>query len=123
MPRIQSDLVELLQATAEGKLADHTMLIDPAPATTVVMVSGGYPGNFTKGHLIQGLANTASALVFHAGTRPTDEGVVSDGGRVLAVTGRGDTAEQARAAAYTAVAGISWKDVYFRKDIGVDLLV
>ena len=123
MPRIQSDLVELLQATAEGKLADHTMLIDPAPATTVVMVSGGYPGNFTKGHLIQGLANTASALVFHAGTRPTDEGVVSDGGRVLAVTGRGDTAEQARAAAYTAVAGISWKDEYFRKDICVDLLV
>lgn len=123
MPRIQSDLVELLQATAEGKLAGHTIMVDPAPATTVVMVSGGYPGDFVKGQVIQGWADDTGALVFHAGTKLTDKGVVSDGGRVLAVTGRGATADQARRAAYNTVAGISWKDVYFRKDIGVDLLV
>ncbi len=123
MPRIQSDLVELLMATAEGKLAGHTIMVDPAPATTVVMVSGGYPGDFVKGQVIQGWADDTGALVFHAGTKLTDKGVVSDGGRVLAVTGRGATADQARRAAYNTVAGISWKDVYFRKDIGVDLLV
>lgn len=123
MPRIQSDLVELLMATANGKLAGHTIMVDPAPATTVVMVSGGYPGDFVKGQVIQGWADDTGALVFHAGTKLTDKGVVSDGGRVLAVTGRGATADQARRAAYNTVAGISWKDVYFRKDIGVDLLV
>lgn len=123
MPRIQSDLVELLMATANGKLAGHTIMVDPAPATTVVMVSGGYPGDFVKGQVIQGWADDTGALVFHAGTKQTDNGVVSDGGRVLAVTGRGATADQARRAAYNTVAGISWKDVYFRKDIGVDLLV
>ncbi|HQQ81541.1 MAG TPA: phosphoribosylamine--glycine ligase [Cyclobacteriaceae bacterium] len=123
MTRIKSDLVELLLATAEGTLAGRSLEVDPAAATTVVMVSGGYPGDFTKGHLIQGLTTPTSALVFHAGTKSSDQGVLNDGGRVLAITGRGATANEARAEAYSAVAGISWKDVYFRKDIGVDLLV
>jgi phosphoribosylamine--glycine ligase len=123
MPRIQSDLVELLIATAQGKLSGLKMIVDPAPVTTVVMVSGGYPGDYAKGHLIQGLNAAGSTLVFHAGTKHTEKGVVSDGGRVLAVTGRGPSAAEARTAAYTTLAGISWKDVYFRKDIGVDLLV
>lgn len=122
MPRIQSDFVELLLATAEGTLAGHSLEIDPTATTTVVMVSGGYPGDFVKGHLIQGLNTPTDALVFHAGTKPSDHGALSDGGRVLAVTGRGATANEARTKAYSAVAGISWKDVYFRKDIGVDLL-
>ncbi len=121
IPRIQSDLVELLAACAGGALKNKTIDIDPGYALAVVMVSEGYPGDYEKGKVIAGL-DSADSLIFHAGTRPKDNQVVTDGGRVLVVTGRGHHLEEAKKDAYHVITGISWSGVYFRKDIGLDLL-
>lgn len=121
MPRIQSDLVELLIACAEGDLKGRKIHFDPDFAVTVMAVSGGYPGAFEKGHTISDHKNSDGAEVFHAGTRPIEGRAVTDGGRVMAVTGRGKSLEEARKNAYERISGISWKDMYFRRDIGLDL--
>lgn len=122
MTRIQSDFVELLVACAKGELKNKKIVIDPDYAVTVMMVSGGYPGDYEKGKIIAGLERPSSALVFHAGTKLVDKKIVTDGGRVLAVTGRGKSLQEAKKSAYQSISCISWPDVYFRKDIGVDLL-
>ncbi len=122
IPRIQSDLVELLVACATGTMKDRRIDITDEVAVTVMMVSGGYPGDYTKGKAIAGLSSASGALLFHAGTRATPGGVVSDGGRVLAVTGKGATLETARRASYAALEAISFDHAYYRRDIGVDLL-
>ena len=121
MPRIQSDFLELLVATAKGELKDKKLQIDPLHAVTVAMVSGGYPGSYEKGRIIRGL-KTDNDLIFHAGTKSGDGNILTEGGRVLAVTGKGDSLEKARKVAYDKVAGIEWDEVYYRKDIGIDLL-
>lgn len=123
MPRIKSDLVELLVACATGKLKNKSLTISNDHAVTVVVVSGGYPGDYTKGKVIAGLEQSSGELVFHAGTKKNQRDVLTDGGRVLAVTGLGKTMEGARKNAYRSVAGLSFDQVYFRKDIGVDLLL
>ena len=89
---------------------------------TVVLVSGGYPGDYEKGKVIHGHDVKTDALVFQAGTKIQDSKIVTDGGRVLTVTGRGKTLTEASKNAYKTVASINWEGVYFRKDIGVDLL-
>ena len=122
MTRIESDFVELLVACAKGELKHKKIVIDPDYAVTVMMVSGGYPGDYEKGKIIVGLERSSPALVFHAGTKLVDNKIVTDGGRVLAVTGRGKSLQEAKKNAYQSISGISWTDVYFRKDIGVDLL-
>ncbi len=121
MTRIQSDFVESLVWCAGGK-GDNKITINPDHAVTVVMVSGGYPEHYKKGKVISGLDTTTQALIFHAGTKADKGGVVTDGGRVLAVTGNGKSLQEAKNNAYACTSGISWQDVYFRKDIGVDLL-
>jgi phosphoribosylamine--glycine ligase len=121
MTRIESDLVPALVAAARGELKGHTLSFSKHYAVTVALVSGGYPGDYAKGHAIEGLNKTAEALVFHAGTKAADKTTLTDGGRVLAVTGRGSSLEAARQQAYRTIAGIGWKDMFFRKDIGVDL--
>lgn len=121
MPRIQSDFLELLVATAKGELKGKDIRIDPLYSVTVAMVSGGYPGSYEKGKIIRGL-KTDNDLIFHAGTKKTDGNVITEGGRVLAVTGKGDSLEKARKRAYEKVAGIEWDGLYYRKDIGMDLL-
>jgi phosphoribosylamine---glycine ligase len=121
-PRIKNDLVELLQAAAQGELGDAKIKIDSRHAVTVVMVSGGYPGDYPKGKVIRGLNSPHDALVFHAGTRNDETSTLTDGGRVLAVTGMGQNLQEAREKAYEGVAKLNWDEVYFRKDIGVDLL-
>ena len=89
---------------------------------TVMMVSGGYPGNYAKGKFIQGLQTTApGTMIFHAGTKPHGDEVVTDGGRVLTATGLGGDVHEARKLAYRALEGISLEHSYFRRDIGVDL--
>lgn len=123
IPRIKSDLVELLFACANGTLKNCRIDISPEAAATVVIVSGGYPGDYAKGKIITGLSAVAGSLVFHAGTRQSSNGILSDGGRVLAVTGQGSTLEMARQAAYRSLTAISFEGAYFRRDIGVDLLV
>ena len=122
IPRIKNDLVELLSATASGNLNAQQLEISDEYAATVVLVSGGYPGNYPKGKIISGLKNTQSALVFHAGTLLKDENVLTNGGRVLAVTGLGSNMEKAMENAYKAVDNIYWDGKNYRKDIGMDLL-
>ncbi len=121
MTRINSDFVELLVACAKGNLKNRSISIDPDYAVTVMMVAGGYPGNYAKGHVINGLSSDKTTI-FHAGTTRSGSNVVTNGGRVLAVTGKGKTLDLGRKNAYDAISGISWTDVYFRRDIGVDLL-
>ena len=122
LPRIKSDFVDLLMAAAEGSLRDVPLTIDDHHAVTVVMVSGGYPNGYKKGLPIQGLSDDHDALVFHAGSSRSDGHVVTDGGRVLAVTGVDHSLDGARKKAYETAGRIHWDEVYFRKDIGRDLL-
>jgi phosphoribosylamine---glycine ligase len=122
LPRIQSDLVELFQAVADGKLDEVTLDIDPRSATTIMLVSGGYPEEYEKGHEINGLESVTDSIVFHAGTKIVDEKVVSNGGRVLAVTSYGDDFQEAIKKSYQNIEKLHFDTMYYRKDIGFDLL-
>ena len=122
MPRIKNDFVELLVAAANGDLKNKSVSVDSDYALTLALVSGGYPGDYEKGKKISGLSEDGKALVFHAGTKRDKDAVLTDGGRVLAVTGKGVSLQEARKAAYDAASEISWEDFYYRKDIGQDLL-
>ncbi|MFC1591779.1 phosphoribosylamine--glycine ligase [Thermodesulfobacteriota bacterium] len=119
--RLESDLIDLMEAAVDGKLAEATIELDSRPAVCVVMASGGYPGSYAKGNVIQGLEQAAAfdnTMVFHAGTSQKNGDILTSGGRVLGVTARGATIKEAIAAAYAAVDTISWNNVQFRKDIG-----
>jgi phosphoribosylamine--glycine ligase len=119
--RLKSDLVDVLEAVAEGNLERIGPLDwDPRPAVCVVMASEGYPGDYAKGHPIRGLAEAAEVpdvKVFHAGTALKDGQVVTSGGRVLGVTALGNNIAQAKLQAYTAVKCIRWDGAWCRKDI------
>lgn len=123
MPRLRSDLVQLLEAAAGGTLNQTTVEIDPCYATAVMMVSGGYPEAYEKGKLITGLDKLGEgSLVFHAGTAlDCDGNLVTSGGRVLAVTSYGDTKDEALGQSYAGVGKIQFDKSYFRTDIGFDL--
>ncbi|MDZ7641209.1 MAG: phosphoribosylamine--glycine ligase [Desulfurivibrio sp.] len=119
--RLQSDLVEVMEAVIEQRLAGVTLQIDPRPAVCVVMAAGGYPGKYETGYEIKGLEEAAAlpgAAIFHAGSRREDDRLVTAGGRVLGVCGQAETLEAAIARAYQAVALISWPDCRYRQDIG-----
>lgn len=121
MMRLQSDLVDLLEASVDGTLSELPPLEwDPRPAVCVVMASEGYPGPYTRSHPIRGLDEAAQipdVKVFHAGTRMQEGQVVTNGGRVLGVTGLGDSTAAAKLQAYTAVKQIRWDGAWCRKDI------
>lgn len=121
MPRIQSDLVKLFQAVAEQKLDEVTLAIDPRSATTIMVVSGGYPEEYDKGFAISGIENIKDSLVFHAGTKLENGQVVTNGGRVLAVTSFGTTYQEAIKKSYQNINKLHFDKMYFRKDIGFDL--
>ncbi|MFP4105241.1 MAG: phosphoribosylamine--glycine ligase [Phycisphaerae bacterium] len=120
MMRLKGDLVAAMKAVCEHKLDEVDLAIDPRPSVCVVMSSGGYPGEYKKGHVISGI-DQADAMddvkVFHAGTAERNGKIVNNGGRVLGVTAVGDTIADAKKRAYEAVAKISWEDCYYRKDI------
>ncbi|MEQ5125111.1 phosphoribosylamine--glycine ligase [Morganella morganii] len=119
MMRLQSDLVELCLAGAQGKLAGKTSQWDPRPALGVVMAAGGYPGDYRKGDVIEGLdIQEANCKVFQAGTALKNGTVVTDGGRVLCVTALGEDIAQAQKQAYAALQHIHWNDAFCRSDIG-----
>ncbi|MFL5737767.1 MAG: phosphoribosylamine--glycine ligase [Actinomycetota bacterium] len=127
LPRLESDLGELLLATAEGRLGEirDTVRFTDEACVTVVLVSGGYPGAYETGKPIDGLREAAQiegVKVFHAGTEMRDGRVVTTGGRVLAVTGTGSTAAEARSRAYEAAKHISFEGMRYRTDIaaGID---
>lgn len=121
MPRIQSDLVELFEAVANQKLDEVTLEIDPRSATTIMVVSGGYPEDYQKGFEITGLDSVEDSIVFHAGTKLENDRVVSNGGRVLAVTSYGDNFQEAIKKSYQNIEKLHFDKMYYRKDIGFDL--
>ena len=122
IPRIQTDLADLLKATADGTLKQIDLEIHKEAAATVMMVSGGYPEAYQKGHPIRGLDSVEEAMVFHAGTQVDSNGaVVTSGGRVLAVTALGSDFKECLRKAYKGVSEIQFQDAYYRTDIGFDL--
>jgi phosphoribosylamine--glycine ligase len=121
MPRLKNDLVELLKATDEGTLGQHQIEMDPRSAATVILVSGGYPGDYEKGKAISGLERVEGSIAFHAGTKATADGVVSNGGRVIAVTSYGDGFDEALVFSNRNAEVIKFEGKYYRKDIGFDL--
>jgi phosphoribosylamine--glycine ligase len=121
MMRMQSDIVPIMEACADGTLDTCTLEWKPEAAVCVVMASEGYPGSYEKGKSIHGLdqANALSGVtVFHAGTKQAGDEIVTSGGRVLGVTALGDTVQTAIEKAYQAVGKIQWPGVQYRKDIG-----
>jgi len=121
MPRIKSDFLDLLEGVADRTLSKKSFEIDDDVAVTVMMVSGGYPDEYRKGKPISGLDCVKGSMVFHAGTKNENGRVVSAGGRVLAVTSRGKSKEEALAKSYASATGICFDGAYFRRDIGFDL--
>jgi phosphoribosylamine--glycine ligase len=122
MPRIKSDLVTLFEAVGQQKLDEVSLEIDERSATTIMVVSGGYPEEYDKGYTISGLEDVEDSLVFHAGTSLVEGQVVTNGGRVLAVTSYGDTFQEAIKKSYQNIEKLHFDKMYFRKDIGFDLL-
>lgn len=123
--RLETDLLELLDASTEGKLDSVQLEWSPYASVCVVMASGGYPGNYAKGKVISGLAEAArlpGVKVFHAGTRFGGDAIVTNGGRVLGVTAWAKDLQQARDLAYEAVARIQFEGAHFRRDIAAQAL-
>ncbi len=121
MLRLQNDLVELFQATFNGTLANQTIQHDPRFAVSVMLVSGGYPGDYEKGKIITGLDHVEGSIIFHAGTTTKDGNVVTAGGRVMTVSSYGATKDDALAQSFAEAQKINYDGKYFRRDIGFDL--
>ena len=121
IPRLKTDLVELFLAVANEKLNQIELEVDERSATTIMVVSGGYPEEFEKGKVISGLENITDSIVFHAGTKLENNQVLSNGGRVLTVTSYGDNFEEAIKKSYQNIAKLQFDKMYFRRDIGNDL--
>ena len=121
LPRVKTDLVDLFAAVADKKLSGFELELDERSATTVVLVSGGYPEAYEKGKEIHGLEEVSDSLVFHAGTELKDGKILTNGGRVLAITSFGDDFKEALKSSYTNIDKICFDKMNFRKDIGFDL--
>jgi len=121
MPRLQSDLVDVLLAMSEGKLNQINLKIDDRAATTVMAVSKGYPETYEKGREISGIVAIQDSLVFHAGTKETNGKVVTNGGRVIAVTSFGNDFKEALRKSYQNMEKLHFDGMYYRKDLGLDL--
>ncbi|RXR20935.1 phosphoribosylamine--glycine ligase [Flavobacterium amnicola] len=121
MPRVKSDLVELFQAVGAQKLDEVTLEIDERSATTIIIASGGYPEDYEKGKVISGIEKVTDSIVFHAGTKEENGAIVTNGGRVLAITSYGNDFQEAVQKSYESIAKIQFDQMYFRKDIGKDL--
>lgn len=122
IPRIESDLIDLLKGVATQTLHEKQFNVTEKTATTVVLVSGGYPEDYEKNKVVNGLANTIDSCVFHSGTTTKNDEVVTNGGRVFAITSFGNTIEEAVAKSFKSAETINYEGKYFRNDIGKDLI-
>ena len=121
MLRLKSDLVDLLEGVAEGNLDQRAITFDERAAVCVMLVSGGYPQEYKKGYPITGIDNVEGSIVFHAGTALKDGEVVTNGGRVIAVSSYGKDKAEALQKSFEEAQKIQFTDKYFRRDIGADL--
>ena len=122
IPRIENDLVELFVAASQKRLNEVTMKISPKNAATVMIVAGGYPGEYQKGKTITGIDNIRKSIAFHAGTTSEGGVIKSNGGRVIAITSLQDSQFDALQSATADAARIYFDGKYFREDIGFDLM-
>ena len=122
LPRIESDLFDLFEGVANQTLHEKSFSVTKKTATTVMLVSGGYPEAYQKDKEIIGFDNVEESIVFHAGTVLKDDKVVTNGGRVMAVTSFGDTIEEALEKSYRSINKIDFDKMNYRKDIGFDLV-
>ncbi len=122
LPRITTDFVDILEAMASETVEQLDLKVTSDVAATVILASGGYPEKYEKGKLITGLDQVKDSIVFHAGTKFTDSGVVTSGGRVLAVTSLASTLQQALEKSYSAIEKIHFDGMYFRRDIGYEFV-
>ncbi|MDB2633329.1 phosphoribosylamine--glycine ligase [Flavobacteriaceae bacterium] len=121
-PRIQSDLFDLFDGVANQNLGEKEFSVTDKIATTVMLVSGGYPESYEKGAIISGLDNRKDSIIFHAGTKMKEEAIVTNGGRVLAVTSLADSIQEALDQSYKTIDSIHFEKMNYRKDIGFDLV-
>ena len=121
LPRVETDLVDLFEAVGNQTLNEIELNVNPQTATTVMLVSGGYPEAYEKGKVITGFDTVEGSLVFHAGTRLNDNQVVTSGGRVMAITSFGNSIEEALAKSYSNIDKIHFDKMNYRRDIGFDL--
>ena len=122
IPRVKSDLLDLFIAAADGTLGQKSVEVSSEYAAAVMLVSGGYPGDYEKGKVISGLDRVEGSILFHAGTGMKDGAVVTSGGRVIAVTSLGKTMNEALSLSYHNAIRISFEKIYYRRDLGRDLM-
>ncbi|MEJ2113866.1 MAG: phosphoribosylamine--glycine ligase [Flavobacteriaceae bacterium] len=121
LPRLKNDIVEIFQAIANQTLDKIDIKIDDRAATTVMLVSGGYPEAYQKGNEISGLENIEDSIAFHAGAKLKDDKIITSGGRVMAITSYGNTYKEALKKSYQNIEKIHFDNMFYRKDIGFDL--
>ena len=122
LPRIESDLLDLFEGVANQTLNEKSFSVTDKTATTVMLVSGGYPEAYEKGKEISGFENVTDSIVFHAGTKLENNKVITNGGRVMAITSFGNSIEEALEKSYNSIDKISFDKINYRKDIGFDLV-
>ncbi len=123
MPRIDSDIIDLFEGIVYDTLKEKELKVSPKTAVTVMTVSGGYPGDYEKGKVIEGLQGVGGrSILFHAGTAQNGGDTVTSGGRVISVTSLGDSIEEAAAKSYDTVKSFSFEGMNYRSDIGKDLM-
>lgn len=122
IPRIKSDLFDLIEGVANGDLSERSVEFDSRVVTTVMLVSGGYPGDYEKGKVIRGIDSVRDSVVFHAGTKDAGGKVVTAGGRVIAVSSWGNSISDALSVSYRNAGLIDFDGMYYRSDIGFDIV-
>ena len=123
LPRIESDFTELMLATATENLHQYNLKISSQTAVTVMLVANGYPGDYAKGNVMTGFENTNNSLLFHAGTKQNDTGeIVTNGGRILAITSFGNNVKEAVTNSFANAEKINYEGKYYRKDIGYEFI-
>ena len=121
IPRIKSDLLNLFKGIGDGTYSEKDFYVDENTAVTVMLVSGGYPEAYEKGKVMSGFEECEDSILFHAGTKHVGDGIVTNGGRVLAITSYGRDMETALAKSFANAEKINFEKKYYRRDIGFDL--